>query len=183
MALEIGNRSSLWMRRRKCIVYHELWEREFCRVARRLLCWVFVPGRPGEPDCGFGIRNPHANPTDVLLPTSQAGAAANPTFPWYDLLTASGDQAEISSDIPPAARPRRQRIESTAAPVETTPTPATSTNMASPSASRREPWAAWPSSLPASRPATIMRVQLTSSSRQSTPVTATVFRPAAATTA
>ncbi len=47
-----------------------------------------------------GFETPSANPTDVLLPTSQAGAAANPTFPWYGLLTASGDQAEISSDIP-----------------------------------------------------------------------------------
>ena len=47
-----------------------------------------------------GFETPSANPTDVLLPTSQAGAAANPTYPWYDLLTTTGDQAEISSDIP-----------------------------------------------------------------------------------
>jgi len=47
-----------------------------------------------------GFETPSANPTDVLLPTSQTGAAANPTFPWYDLLSTSGDQAEISSDVP-----------------------------------------------------------------------------------
>src|SRR5438270_13146468 len=47
-----------------------------------------------------GFETPSANPTDVQLPTSQTGAAANPTFPWYDLLTQSGDGAFISSDIP-----------------------------------------------------------------------------------
>jgi hypothetical protein len=46
------------------------------------------------------FETPDASTADVNLPTSQAGAALNPTFPWYDLLTNTGDQAEISSDIP-----------------------------------------------------------------------------------
>src|SRR5476651_548442 len=34
-----------------------------------------------------GFETPSANPTDVVLPTTQAGAALNPTFPLYDPLT------------------------------------------------------------------------------------------------
>ncbi len=64
-------------------------------------------------DPGFEV--PSANPADVNLPTTQAGAAANPTFPWYDLLPNSGDQAEISSDIPAfSGAPAADRINSPA---------------------------------------------------------------------
>ncbi len=63
-------------------------------------------------DAGFEV--PDASAADVNLPVSQAGAAANPTFPWYDLLANSGDQAEISSDIPAfsGASPATNRINS-----------------------------------------------------------------------
>src|SRR2546423_13895684 len=50
-----------------------------------------------------GFETPSANPTDVLLPTNQAGAAANPTLPWDDLLATTGGQSQLSSDIPPFA--------------------------------------------------------------------------------
>ena len=78
-------------------------------------------------DPGFEVpvataASPNGANGDTLLPTSQAGAALNPTFPWYGLLTNAGDQAEISSDIPPFLANTSDRINSgLAADATTTP--------------------------------------------------------------
>jgi hypothetical protein len=63
----------------------------FCLAAQRARGNLLV-------DPGFEV--PSATAVDVFLPTSPTGAALDPTYPWYDLLTVAGDQAEISSDIP-----------------------------------------------------------------------------------
>src|SRR5882672_7082971 len=98
---EIGNRSSLWDEEKKM---HRISPVMGAGVVLSCSAVVVLGLYAGTARANLvvdpGFETPSANPTDVLLPTSQAGAAANPTYPWYDLLATPGDQAEISSDIP-----------------------------------------------------------------------------------